>query len=172
MNQKVEVSKLSTGQDNTLETWINLSSAVFGKESAPTKFLKEKAATAQDGIKAEVIAPEGQLMMVLGQLYVNELKENKVIDIKNVYPFEAYNENERYLLEQPKCLAKAIYDTWNREDDLFTSEGKTIFSSAESIENNIDFLAPYGLSIKKVGKHQKIYDFITDKVYTAYWHKE
>jgi hypothetical protein len=59
------MTKLSTGQDSTLENWIALSSLFFGKDSKPTKFLQEKANKSVNGVKEEVIADERQLLLVL-----------------------------------------------------------------------------------------------------------
>lgn len=63
------MNQLSTGEDNTLENWIRLSSAVFGEDSKPTLFLKNKAAASPKGIKEEVIADERQLLFVLMKMY-------------------------------------------------------------------------------------------------------
>ena len=82
MSENREVGKISTGQDNTLETWIELSKATFGPESRPTKFLEEKAANAKDGVKAEVIADETQLLMVLGQMCLDEQNEARYLNGK------------------------------------------------------------------------------------------
>lgn len=59
------MKKLSTGQDSTLENWIILSTVVFGEDSKQTAFLKEKADASPNGVKEEVVADEGQLLMVL-----------------------------------------------------------------------------------------------------------
>lgn len=64
------MKKLSTGQDNTLENWILLSTSVFGEDSKATEFLKTKANESPNGIKEEVIADERQLLMVLMNLHV------------------------------------------------------------------------------------------------------
>lgn len=66
--------KLSTGQDNILKNWIELSAAVFGADSAPTEFLKQKADESPNGEYAEVIADETQLLMVLGDLFLGKTK--------------------------------------------------------------------------------------------------
>ena len=62
------MKKLSTGQDSTLENWIILSSIAFGENSKQVTFLKEKAEESPNGIKEEVIADEGQLIMVLASM--------------------------------------------------------------------------------------------------------
>lgn len=62
------MKKLSTGMDSTLENWIALSAAFFGENSPATNFLHEKAKDSPNGYKEEVIADEGQLLMVLGNL--------------------------------------------------------------------------------------------------------
>lgn len=61
--------KLSTGQDSTLENWINLSSAFFGEDSKATKFLLQKAAESPNGRKEAVVADERQLLQLLGSLH-------------------------------------------------------------------------------------------------------
>jgi hypothetical protein len=67
------MKKLSLGVDSTLENWIGLASATFGKNSEPVKFLKKKADESPNGLQEEVIADEGQLLMVLGQMFVEEM---------------------------------------------------------------------------------------------------
>lgn len=65
------MKKLSTGQDSTLENWITYSSLVFGENSKATKFLKNKADDSPNGLQEEVIADEGQLIMVLARMAKN-----------------------------------------------------------------------------------------------------
>lgn len=59
--------KLSTGADSTLRNWLNMSIGVFGPDSEATKFLKKKAD--EQGLDEEVLADEGQLLMVLFDLH-------------------------------------------------------------------------------------------------------
>lgn len=66
------VKKLSTGADSTLENWIALSTMFFGEDSNSTKFLQDKAKGSKEGVKAEVVADEGQLIMLLTQMNAGE----------------------------------------------------------------------------------------------------
>lgn len=68
------VSYLSTGQENTLESWIRNCKAVFGPGSAPVKFLEKKAAESPNGINEPVVGDEGQLLIVLGKMFADEVK--------------------------------------------------------------------------------------------------
>lgn len=61
------MNKLSTGHDSTLGNWYDLAVRVFGEDSPATQFLADKIAS--QGRDEEVIADEGQLLMVLGQLH-------------------------------------------------------------------------------------------------------
>lgn len=73
---------LSLGIPSTLENWIKLSSSVFGPETAPTNFLVNKARL--QGVDAEVIADEEQLLYVLMQMFSGEQDQKKVNeDAKN-----------------------------------------------------------------------------------------
>lgn len=60
------MKKISTGQDSTLRNWIDLSIFAFGEDSPATKFLQEKAE--KGSLDEEVIADEGQLLMLLHKL--------------------------------------------------------------------------------------------------------
>lgn len=71
------MKKLSLGIDSTLENWIGLASATFGKNSEPVKFLKKKAEESPNGLQEEVIADERQLLHVLGQMFVAEMEKMK-----------------------------------------------------------------------------------------------
>jgi hypothetical protein len=66
------MKKLSTGADSTLENWLQYSQATFGPESEATKFLEKKAEESPNGIKEEVIADEGQLLMTLAHLAMRD----------------------------------------------------------------------------------------------------
>lgn len=61
---------LSLGIPSTLENWINLCTAVFGANSAPTLYLVEQAKIS--GLDEEVLADESQLLHFLGGLFVEE----------------------------------------------------------------------------------------------------
>lgn len=75
--------KLSTGKDSTLENYIIISKAMFGADSAATKFLEDKAAGAKEGIKAEVIAPESQVVALLLETHVRGEREKNETDRTN-----------------------------------------------------------------------------------------
>lgn len=64
---------LSLNIPSTYENWIKLSTAVFGPESAPTKFLVGKASI--EGIDTEILADEAHLLHVLGQMFIEEYEE-------------------------------------------------------------------------------------------------
>lgn len=66
---------LSDGSPSTLGNWYKLCAAVFGAESSPTKFIEKKMR--DQGEDQEVIADEGQLLMVLGKMFVDE-QEKKI----------------------------------------------------------------------------------------------
>lgn len=65
-----EVKLMSTGQPSTLGNWYKMCAAYFGKDSSPTLFIKEKMD--QQGEDQPVIADEGQLLSVLGKMFVEE----------------------------------------------------------------------------------------------------
>jgi hypothetical protein len=62
--------KMSTGEDSTLGAHRKMAVAVFGKDSPAVKFLDKKIAESPDGEKEEVIVPEEQLVMLLGQIHL------------------------------------------------------------------------------------------------------
>jgi hypothetical protein len=62
------MNKLSTGQDSTLESYLKLCDLVFGKDSAQSKFIQDKADESPNGLKEEVIAEESQMLMLLGNM--------------------------------------------------------------------------------------------------------
>ena len=61
--------KLSTGEDSTLGAHRRMAMAVFGKDSPAVKFLDKKIAESPHGEEEEVIADEGQMVALLGQLH-------------------------------------------------------------------------------------------------------
>lgn len=68
------MKKLSVGVDSTLRNWIMLSTITFGADSKPTLYLMEKANESEEGLNEEVIADERQLLMVLGNMFLEEIK--------------------------------------------------------------------------------------------------
>ncbi len=66
--------KLSTGSDSTLESYRELSIAFFGKDSKAVTYLDEKIK--QQGALQEVIAPESQMIYLLGGIHCGSMLEN------------------------------------------------------------------------------------------------
>lgn len=64
------MKKLSTGQDSTLGNYLALTEAVFGKDSPAVEFLRKKIADAPNGADEEVIADEGQMVHLIGQIHI------------------------------------------------------------------------------------------------------
>lgn len=69
------MKKMSTGQDSTLRNWIKMTTIFFGKDSAATAFLEKKATESPNGLDEEVIADEGQLVMVLGKMHIDNVEQ-------------------------------------------------------------------------------------------------
>lgn len=63
---------LSTGEPSTLGAWRDLSAAVFGEGSSPVKFLDGKIA--EQGRDEIVVADERQMLGILGQMFVKEVR--------------------------------------------------------------------------------------------------
>lgn len=61
------MTKLSTGDNATLGNYLKLAILVFGKKSKAVKFLEEKIS--KQGENEGVIAPESQMIYLLGQLH-------------------------------------------------------------------------------------------------------
>lgn len=64
------MQKLSTGDDSTLGSYLKLSRAFFGADSAATHFLEQKIAAAPNGDAEEVLADEGQMVYLLGSMHL------------------------------------------------------------------------------------------------------
>jgi len=64
------VPPLSTGDPSTLGSYLKLSRAVFGCNSAPVRFLESKIRESTDGEAEIVIQPESQMVHLLGQMYL------------------------------------------------------------------------------------------------------
>ncbi len=64
------MKKLSTGQDSTLKNYKQLALAFFGQDSSAVKFLNEKID--KQGEDEEVLAVEGQMIALLGQLHLKQ----------------------------------------------------------------------------------------------------
>ena len=60
--------KLSTGQDSTLGSYLQLCILIFGKDSPQARFIMDKIATNPRGADEEVIAEESQMMYLLVNL--------------------------------------------------------------------------------------------------------
>jgi hypothetical protein len=65
---------LSTGIPSTLENWLGLCHATFGKDAVPTKFIEKKIEESPNGKDEEVVADEQQLLHALGQMFVHEME--------------------------------------------------------------------------------------------------
>lgn len=62
------MKKLSTGDDSTLGNWLKLAKAAFGEDSEPVRMLENKIKESPNGEEEEVIAEEGQFLMLLSLL--------------------------------------------------------------------------------------------------------
>jgi hypothetical protein len=68
MNGINDMMKLSTGQDSTLESYLQLCNLFFGEDSAQSKFIQSKIDESPNGLKEEVIAEESQMLFLLGNM--------------------------------------------------------------------------------------------------------
>lgn len=68
------MTKISTGQDSTLETYRQIAVALFGEQSKPVQFLDQKIAESSNKEKEEVVADERQMLYLLANM---GLKGNK-----------------------------------------------------------------------------------------------
>lgn len=66
---------LSLGIPSTLGNWHKLCSTFFGENTRPTKYIEEQIETAPNGKDEAVLADEKQLLFVLGNMLVNEQRE-------------------------------------------------------------------------------------------------
>ena len=73
------MTKLSTGQDSTLGSYLKLCLAIFGPDSPQTKFIMEKIRTNPNGANEEVIAEESQMMYLLVNLPPEGAEEMKAL---------------------------------------------------------------------------------------------
>lgn len=62
------MKKLSTGADSTLKEYRKLASIVFGEGSKAVEFLDDKIKESANGEDEEVLADEGQMVMLLSSL--------------------------------------------------------------------------------------------------------
>lgn len=60
--------RLSTGDDSTLGNYLSIAKVFFGKDSGPAKWLEQKISEAPNGADEEVIAPESQMIYLLGTM--------------------------------------------------------------------------------------------------------
>lgn len=65
----MSIPKLSTGKDSTLGEWRDLTAAVFGEDSAATKFWDEKIAACENGRGEPVLTDERQMLYVISQVH-------------------------------------------------------------------------------------------------------
>ena len=68
---------LSTGMESTIENYITLSTIVFGKDSRPTKYLETMVEDSLEGIKEEIETDEGQMVQLLGGMFVEEINQTQ-----------------------------------------------------------------------------------------------
>lgn len=68
------MTKISTGQDSTLETYRQIAVVLFGEQSEPVQFLDQKIAESPNKEKEEVVADERQMLYLLVNM---GLKGNK-----------------------------------------------------------------------------------------------
>ncbi|SUE95827.1 Uncharacterised protein [Ectopseudomonas mendocina] len=64
------MKKLSTGQPSTLGSYLANAKAVFGEDSPAVEYLQNKVNESHNGELEEVIADEGQMVMLLGQIHL------------------------------------------------------------------------------------------------------
>jgi len=62
------MQKLSTGDDSTLGNYKKMAVAVFGEDSKAVGFLNDKISLSPQGENEEVIAPESQMIYLLGSM--------------------------------------------------------------------------------------------------------
>jgi hypothetical protein len=67
----VAVKKLSTGDDSTLGSYLDLCTMVFGAESKPVRFIEAKMAESPLGAAEPVLADESQMVALLVALWEN-----------------------------------------------------------------------------------------------------
>lgn len=67
---------ISTGEPSTLKTYRNIALALsFGNENTEVvKFFDDKIAKSRKGENTEVIADESQMMLLIMQIIINNLK--------------------------------------------------------------------------------------------------
>ncbi len=76
------VIPLSTGDPNTLGSYLKLSKAVFGDDSPPVCFLEAEIARTPHGENELVIQAEAQMVHLLGQLFIGAMDVDEVIKVR------------------------------------------------------------------------------------------
>lgn len=66
--------KLTTGDASTLGNWLALTRATLGENSPAATFLQKKIDAAANGEQEEVIADESQLLRVLMQIHLGQVR--------------------------------------------------------------------------------------------------
>jgi hypothetical protein len=74
------MKKLSTGDDNTLDSYLKMCKLFFGDDSEATKFMVTKIEKSTEGGGAEVIQAESQMVHLLGQMHIKGLEETDDAD--------------------------------------------------------------------------------------------
>lgn len=64
------MKKLSTGQPSTLGSYLTNTKALFGEDSPAAEYLQKKIDESHNGELEEVVADEGQMVMLLGQIHL------------------------------------------------------------------------------------------------------
>lgn len=70
-----DIPKLSTGQPSTLGTYLDNCDALFGPGNAASKYFASKIASSPRGRNDVVIAPESQVMALIGSMICGPQKE-------------------------------------------------------------------------------------------------
>lgn len=66
------MNTLSTGEPNTLGTWLKIATALAGSDSRAAKFFQDKIAESPHGEDEEVIQHESQMLLLVGHLMKRE----------------------------------------------------------------------------------------------------
>lgn len=64
------MKKLSTGQPSTLGSYLTNTKAVFGHNSPAVDWLQKKIDESHNGELEEVLADEGQMLMIIAQVHM------------------------------------------------------------------------------------------------------
>ena len=62
------MNTISTGEPNTLGTWLKIATVLAGPDSKAVKFFQDKITESPNGEKEEVIQDETQVLYLIGAL--------------------------------------------------------------------------------------------------------